>query len=427
MTIEELKNELGTTLKAFKDENEKRLKEVENLGAAQATTVQNVENLNGRIDEIKDSINTLSKNLGNQLDALAVNGGNRSDPKAAEARTVYAKMLSARTGKQVTPEHVEAYQNAFGQFLRNGETPEIRAAMSVGYEQGGGLLVGPAIESRIVSKLYETSPMRQIAFIQPISTSDGIKGIVDNDEASSGWTSERASRTETNTPELGKYEIAVHEQYAEPRITQQLLDDAAVDPEAWLAGKVADKLIRTENTAFVTGNGSGKPRGFLDYDKATTADSTRAWNVLQYVASGSSGAFAASAPFDKVFDLVFAVKNQYRANAVFAGNRTTLAAIRKLKDGQSNYLIKVENGAVVETIAGYRFVEMADMPDIAADAYSLAFGDFRSAYTIVDRAGISVLRDPYTAKPYVKFYTTKRVGGGLVNGEAVKLMKFAAS
>ena len=254
--------------------------------------------------------------------------------------------------------------------------------------------------------------------------------------ASGGWVGEKASRADTNTPGVGEQTIEVFEQYAQPKATQRLLDDAEVDIEAWLAGKIADILTRTENTAFVSGNGVNKPKGFLGYASAavTTADASRDWGKLQYIATGAAGAFAspnASAsrlPADVLIDLIQATKPLYRANGRFAMNRATAGAVRKLKDGDNNYLWQPSIVAgQPDQLLGYPVSELEDMPDIASNTFSIAFGDFRRGYQVIDRQGIRVLRDPYTEKPFVKFYTTKRVGGDVTDFDAIKLLKFGTS
>ena len=432
MTPEEIKAALQATLAEFKAANDKALAEAQAHGKTSADTAEKVTKLNASIDELKDQLNTMAKNVGDKIAALAVGGGGGSgaDPKA-KARQL--KAFNAAIGKSLSADQVDSYANAFGEYLRTGEknalTPDVRAALSVGYEQGGGVWVPPDTSGPMVKKIYETSPMRQVATVVTIS-SDAYEGMVDNDEATTGWTSETGTRQETKTPEVGKYRIETFEQYAKPKITQQLLDDANIDVAGWLGDKVAEKLGRTENTAFVVGNGSGKPRGFLDYSKVATRTK---WDQIGYVPTGAAGAFltpsGTASPADAIIDLMTSIKAAYRQGAVFMATRKTIAAIRKLKDGQGNYMVgnTFSQGAFVETLFGFPLIEAPDMPEIAANSFSLAFGNFKAAYIIVDRAGIKVLIDPYTDKPYVQFYTTKRTGGGLINGEAIAVLKFATT
>jgi HK97 family phage major capsid protein len=213
------------------------------------------------------------------------------------------------------------------------------------------------------------------------------------------------------------------ELYAMPAATQSLLDDAAVDIDQWVAEEVRVAFAEQEGAAFVTGNGTNKPKGFLDYTKVANGSWT--WGSIGTISTGVSGAFPASNPADKLIDLVYAVKTGYRANAHFVFNRATQSAIRKLKDGDGTYLWQPSlKPGEASTLMGFPVAESEDMPNIGADAYAIAFGDFRRGYLIVDRVGIRVLRDPYSAKPYVLFYTTKRVGGGVQDFDAIKLLKF---
>ena len=280
----------------------------------------------------------------------------------------------------------------------------------------------PDMSGRIVTKEFETSVIRAFANIQTIST-DALEGMYDLDEASVGWVGETAARTETNTPQLGAWRIPVHEIYANPAATQKLLDDAEINMETWLANKVGEAMGRAENTASVSGNGVGKWRGFLTYANGTTLPGT-----IEQSATGVSGGFAASgAGVDIFYTVVGKTKARYRVNASWAMNRTAVADVRKLKDSDGAYIWQPSAQAgIPDRLAGYPIAPFEDMPAIAADSLSIAFADFREAYQIVDRSGIRVLRDQYTNKPYVHFYTVKRSGGDVVNFEAIKLIKFGS-
>lgn len=302
-----------------------------------------------------------------------------------------------------------------------------RKAMQAGSDPDGGYMLPHSTTGRTVTKLFEQSIMRQICNVQVIGTSK-LEGMVDNNEADAGWVSELGTRSDTTTPQVGKYEIEAHEMYAMPKISQKLLDDAATDVEGWLAGKVADKFARVEGAAFWTGNGVGKPRGLSTYTTVSTADDTRAWGQFQYIATGASGDFHTT-KMDPIQDLIGAFKDQYLNNAQFVMRREARTKLRKMKEATSDRYLWEPSLQVgqPERLNGYAVRIDQYMPAIAADSLSVAFGDFREAYTIVDRIGIRTLRDPYTAKPYVVFYSTKRTGGGATNTEAVKFLKFAAS
>ncbi len=302
-----------------------------------------------------------------------------------------------------------------------------RKALSAGSDPDGGYMLPHSTVGRMVAKIYEQSTMRQLANVQTIST-DKLEGIIDNNEADAGWVSELGTRSDTTTPTLGKYEIQAHEMYAMPKVSQKLIDDAATNVEAWLAGKVADKFARVEGAAFTTGNGVGKPRGLFAYTTAATADDTRAWGTFEHVKTGTNGAFNTTTKSDPLFDLIGAFKDQYLQNASFLMRREMRTAIRKLK-GATSDLYLWEPGLAVGTpdrLLGYSVKIDQYVPAMATDSLSLALGDFREAYTIVDRIGVRTLRDPFTAKPYIVFYSTKRTGGGAVNFEAVKFLKLSA-
>jgi HK97 family phage major capsid protein len=393
----ELMQELAKTFTAFREASDKEIADMKK-GQADILNTIKANNLNQRLDQIQDQINNFAK--------------------------VQNRQGLGTDGSAVTEEQ-RAYKNALLAYVRRGPavSSEIQAALSVGSDADGGFLVHPDLSGRIVKLVFETSPVRQVANVVTIGT-DALEGINDLDEAGAGWTGETDARNETTSPKIGEYRIPAHELYAEPRATQKMLDDASLDIEAWLAGKVADKLSRLENASFFAGDGVKKPRGFLTYAAGTPSAS--AFNVIEQVVSGANGAFAGTNPGDALINLVYALKSAYRQNAVFMLRRATLAAVRRLKDGQGNYLwqpdFQQRQGG---TLLGFNVVEAEDMPALAANSLSIAFGDFNAGYQIVDRAGIRILRDAYTAKPYVKFYTTKRTGGDVVNFEAIKLMKFS--
>lgn len=321
------------------------------------------------------------------------------------------------------------YKSAYFNLLRKGNIAMLsgdeQKALQAGVDSDGGYLLPSATVGRVVKKVYELSPIRQIANVQTIST-DALEGVADTGEASYGWASETGTRSETDSPTVGKYRIEAHEMYAAPKATQKLIDDAAVDVESWLAAKVADKFARVEGAAFITGTGVGQPRGFTKYTTAATADATRTWGELEHVMSGASADFASSNPADKLFDLIGAFKQAYLQNAKWVTLRSVIAKIRKFKEATTNAYMWQPGlqAGQPDKLLGYPIVIAQDMPALAADSLSLAFGDFMEGYQVVDRIGIRTLRDPFTAKPYVVFYSTKRVGGGVVNSEAIKFIKF---
>ncbi len=317
------------------------------------------------------------------------------------------------------PPDLSAYKAAYGTYLRKGEDYGLadleHKALSVGSDPDGGYTVTPEMSSRVSTTIFESSPIREIATVETIGASS-MEILVDDDQPGSGWVAESATRTETTTPQVRKIEIPVHELYAEPRATQRILDDANFDVEAWLSGKIADRFARDEATAFVSGDGVGKPRGFITFPAGT------GFGQIEQVNSGHASLVQA----DGLISLQNALKQGYLTGAVWAMKRTTIGEVRKLKDSNNQYLW--QPGLAQDhppTLLGHPVRAADDMPVVAANALAIAFGNFRAAYTIVDRVGIRVLRDPFTAKPFVKFYTTRRVGGDVVNFEAIKLQKIA--
>lgn len=322
----------------------------------------------------------------------------------------------------------DEYKAAQERYLRKGldelELGE-RKTLSVGSDADGGYFVTPDTTGMIVKKVYETSPIRQIASVQVIST-DALEGIEDLGEAGAGYAGEQATSGDTTTPQIGKWRIPVYWIDTEPKTTQQLLDDAMVDIEGWLSGKVGDKLGRFENSEFV--NGTAKIRGLASYTTAADSGAGVTWGTIGHVVTGANGAFvaAASFPADPLLDLIGTVKEAYLQNARFLTRRSVITLMRKLKDtsGQLLWQPSLVLG-VPESFAGYPITRAEDMPAIATNSLSLAFGDFAQAYQVVDRQGVRVLRDNLTSKPYVKFYTTKRTGGAVINFEAIKFLRFS--
>ncbi|HZL30409.1 MAG TPA: phage major capsid protein [Pseudolabrys sp.] len=321
------------------------------------------------------------------------------------------------------------HKQAFESYVRSGESTGLRSlelkALTVSGSDHGGYLVPPEVETQIGARLTAISPIRGIAGQRTISGNVYKKPFMTAGPAV-GWVGETDARTQTTAPTLDELSFPAMELYAMPAATSALLEDSAVNIDEWLGQEVEQVFAAQEGTAFVTGDGSNKPKGFLAYD--TVDNGSWEWGKLGTIASGVSAAFPASNPSDVLVDLIYAVNAGYRQNAVFVMNRKTQSAIRKFKDTAGNYLWQppaVAGGRA--SLMTFMVVEAEDMPDIAANSLSIAFGDFNRGYLVVDRAGVTVLRDPYTAKPYVLFYTTKRVGGGVQDFDAIKLMKFSAS
>lgn len=315
---------------------------------------------------------------------------------------------------QPIDEKKAAYKKAYNTYLRKGGKYENEVkAMNEESDADGGFLVPIEMSSEIVKKVFESSPMREISSVQSISSSQ-LEIFEDLDEMASGWVGESQARTSTATPALKKIMIPVHELYAMPPASQNLLDDAAINLESWIAEKVSDKFARDESTAFVNGNGVMKPKGILQYGAGD------GFGLIEQIVSGSAAAITA----DGLISLVYSLKEPYHNGAQFIMRRASEKSVRKLKDSQNRYLWEPGlNGQSQATLLGYGIKWAADMDAEGSNALCIAFGNFKAGYQIVDRVGIRILRDPYSSKGQVLFYTTKRVGGGVKNFEAIKLQK----
>jgi HK97 family phage major capsid protein len=339
---------------------------------------------------------------------------------AVAATAVTRPVLS---GASVTDPAKSAFVDG---YLRRGSEVELKSVSGV-VAADGGFAVPREIDEIIDSTLKAISPIRAIANVVRVGSS-GYRKLVTQNGVTSGWASETATRPETATPTFNEIVPSFGELYANPAATQAMLDDAAFDVESWLASEIATEFAKAEGAAFVNGNGSNKPKGFLTAPTAATGDATRPFGTLQHVASGVAGAFATSNPQDKLVELVHALRAPYRQGATWVMNASTLSAIRKFKTTDGAFIWQAGLSAgQPDTLLGYPVVEAEDMPDIAANSLSIAFGNFKAGYLIAERTETNILRDPYSNKPYVHFYATKRLGGALTNSEAIKLMKFAIS
>ncbi len=323
------------------------------------------------------------------------------------------------------------HQKAFDAYVRSGDDDALRGlvlegkAMSTSVAADGGYLVSPRTAETIQGVLRSQASIRALANVVAIDGS-AYEVLVDHTEFGSGWATEAVATAETGTPSIDKILIPLHELSALPKVSQRLLDDSAFDVEEWLAERIGDRFARAEANAFVAGNGVDKPRGFLDHTKV--ANATWAWGSIGYVATGVAGAFAAASPGDALVDLVYGLGARYRANATFVMNSRTAGVVRKLKDADGRFLWSDGLAAGEPArLLGYPVLIAEDMPDVANDAFAIAFGDFRAGYTIAERPDLRVLRDPFSAKPNVLFYATKRVGGGVSDYAAIKLLRFAVS
>jgi HK97 family phage major capsid protein len=346
-------------------------------------------------------------------------------------------MLNAKTmsyGRPALSARAETeapHQKAFNAYLRSGDDDGLRGltlegkALSTAVAADGGYLVDPQTAERIQSMLLSTSSLRSLANVVQIEATS-FDLIVDRSEVGSGWATEAAATTETATPVIERISIKLHELAAMPKASQRLLDDSAFDVEGWLAEKIATRFIRAEAAAFINGDGVDKPKGILLPTKV--ANASWVWGQIGYVPTGAAADFAAVNPADAIINLVYALGSDYRGNAAFVMNSKTVGAVRKMKDADGRFLWSDGLAAGEPSrLMGYPVLVSEDMPDIAANAYAIAFGDFRSAYTIAERPDLRILRDPFSAKPNVLFYANKRVGGDITDYAAIKLLKIAVS
>ncbi|ARQ75200.1 phage major capsid protein [Pseudomonas fragi] len=392
--IEDVAEALGKKFDEFKKTNDKRIDGLE----------EEKGKLSGQVDTLNEKLS--------ELDEL----------KSSLEKELIALKRPDGTGTKAASEH----KTAFMQFVRKGiETGlgELQAkALQVGVESDGGFAVPEELDRSIIELLRDTSPMRQVCNQITVGSPD-YKRLVNLGGHGSGWVGETDPRPATNTPKLGNISAFMGELYANPQATQTSLDDIFFNAEEWLNSEVARDFSEKEGNAFLKGDGVNKPKGLLAYGLDLKGDDERAFGVLQKLITGTAGKITG----DNLIDLIHALKAGYRANGTWMMGNLTVAYVRKLKDSEGNYLWRpgLESGAP-SVLLGYGITENEDMPDVAADANAIAFGDFKRAYTVVDRIGTRVLRDPYTNKPFVGFYTTKRVGGMLVDSQAVKILTLSA-
>jgi HK97 family phage major capsid protein len=336
-------------------------------------------------------------------------------------------MNGLQGGRAPASPESRAYANAFDGWFRRGQGETalhdlaVKAQMSVGSDPDGGYMAPFEMEQEIERVLMKVSAMRKIARVINI-TAATYKKLFSLGGAAAGWVGEEDARPAGATPRLSEMEFVPGEIYAQPFATQALLDDAFVDLAAWLANEVSISFMEQEGGGFISGNGIKKPRGVFTYD--TVADNAWVWGKLGFIKTGDANTIPSP---DCLIDLTQTIKQGYRTNATWLMNRYTAGVLRKLKDGEGDYLWQppVILGQAA-SLLGYPIADDDNVPDVGANAYPVAFGDFQRGYLIVDRMGVRVLRDPFTNKPFIGFYTTKRVGGGVQNFEAIKLLQVSA-
>ncbi len=390
--VEQVAQELQAKFDAFKEKNDKRLEAVE---LEKGKLAGEVETLNGKLSELDE----LKSALEEELKQVKRPAGGPQSKAASEHKT------------------------AFIGFMRKGKDDGLRElerkALQVGVDEDGGYAVPEELDRTILNLLKDEVVMRQEATTITVGGAN-YKKLVNLGGTASGWVGETDSRPETDASKLGQIEPFMGEIYGNPQATQTMLDDAFFNVEDWINSELAIEFAEQEEIAFTSGNGTKKPKGFLAYASTLDPDKTRAFGTLQHILSGA----AAGVTADAIIKLVYTLRKVHRNGAKFMMNNNSLFAIRILKDSEGNYLWRpgLELGQP-SSLVGYGVAENEQMPDIAADAKAIAFGNFKRGYTIVDRIGTRILRDPYTKKPFVGFYTTKRTGGMLVDSQAIKLLQ----
>ncbi|MBK4723912.1 phage major capsid protein [Pantoea agglomerans] len=394
--VEDVARNLQKRFDEFREKNDKRLEAVEQ---EKGKLAGEVETLNGKLSEL----DALKSSLEEELKAVKRPGGGTESKAATEHKT------------------------AFMQFMRKGHEDGLREleqkALQTGVDADGGFAVPEELDRTLLDILKNQVVMRQESNVITVGTSD-YKKLVNLHGAGSGWVGETAARPATNTPQLAQIVPFMGEIYGNPQATQTMLDDAFFNVEAWINSELSLEFAEKEEIAFTTGDGTLKPKGFLAYPSAVTDDKTRAFGTLQHILSGATGGVTA----DAIIKLIYTLRKVHRTGAKFMMNNNSLFQVRILKDSEGNYLwrpgLELEQPS---TLGGYGIAENEQMPDVAADAKAIAFGNFKRGYTIVDRIGTRILRDPYTNKPYVGFYTTKRTGGMLADSQAIKLLQIGTA
>ena len=430
--IEQLAKDLGEAVTEVRKTSEALEKKYDGLDKDKVekldTAIQEVSKKLSEIDVIKAGQEKAAESLEEtqkQMAILAAQGDAPDGATLEKARVAFSGFLRKA-------ENDAEYKELMGdvvdgllakEFKNVGDGDFVKKTMTVGNDGNGGYLAPTEFGGIVMGRIFETSPVRSVANVMTTSASE-IEFVLDDDEPDAGWVGEVSSRPETNTPGVGQIIIPAHEIYAQPKASQKLLDDAGVDIEAWLAGKVSRKFSRVENTAFVAGDGSQKAKGFMAY-AAWAAAGVYERNAVEQINSGASADFDG----DSFKALQNGLTEDYQGNAVWMMKRSTWANVTTLKDTTGRYLFETfsnfRDGDQLQ-ILGKKVVLADDMPAQAANSLSVVYGDFGEGYTVVDRIGIRVLRDPYTSKPFVKFYFTKRTGGAVTNYEALKIMKLAA-
>jgi len=411
--ISDVISKLGSEFAEFKKANAERLDQIEKKGDADPL-------LGEKVDKMAASLADLS---------TAKDSAEASAKAAQEQIADLEEQINAPTfsGKSINADKLKAARELYirkgdGAALEEINAPQVKS-LNLSNDGDGGVFYSVTQDPDIIDLVTETSPMRQCARVVNVSTS-AYEVARKTGVSSTAWRTELESTSDTSTPTVGLKRIETHEQYAQALATTKMLDDAAFDVEGWLNADIAEQQTVAQNTAFITGNGVDRPRGFLDYTAATSPTTEQ----IEYTATGAAGAWGSTNPHLALITCAYSLKAAYRAGAKWMMSKDRVADVMKFIDGDGNTIWQPGLAAgEPSTLLGYGIVEAEDMPAVAANSLSVAFGNFMSGYTVVDRQGVTVLRDPFTNRGYITLFVTSRVGGDVTNHDAIKVMKFASS
>lgn len=408
---------IGRSHEEYKQVSDQRWKELEKRGSADPLLEEKLARIDKSLSDDVKKKEQLEVELKRALDAIDALAKKANRPRGGGHDDLTADQLD--------------HKRAFANFIKKGDETGLEElqlkALSASVDSEGGYAVPENLDREISKRLRDVSPVRSVCRVIETGVAN-YKKPVSQGKAVGGWVGEKGARPQTDTPSLAIFEPSFGEMYANPAATKTILEDGFFDVEAWLAEEVEMTFAEMEGVAFVSGDGVNKPKGFLTHTTTTAVDGARTFGQIQHILSGAAGAFTnGTGATDALINMFYALKAGYRQQAQWMMGSPTVSAIRKLKDADGNYIWQPGLSVGEATsLLDRPLVTAEEMPQIAADSLSIALADWKRAYTVIDRMGTQVLRDPFTNKPFIHFYTTKRVGGGLENDDAIKLMKFAA-
>ena len=428
-TLEQLNTtieKIVSAVETMRQKNDERLKEIEKKGSADPLLSASITAIQAEVAELKtmrETMEELRKKMGRPQ--IGAGGGREISPEAKEHRTALLGYLRNPNSRDVA-DRLERAEKSARKAEDAASLEYEKRAIATTTDGAGGYAVPEQIASTIEAELLETSPLRNLVNVVTVGTKD-YEELVNKRGTSYGWAGETDARSETNTPTLAEIAPTFGTLYAYPKATEESLQDMFFDVESWLAGEVVEAFAAGEENAIVNGNGTNKPTGFLQGPTpVVTADGARAFGTLQFIATGQAATWKATTPLDTFTQTIYELKKGYRANARWLMNKAIAGEIMLFKDADNNYMWQqsVLEGQP-DRLLGYAVAESEEMPDKAANAFSVAFGDFKAGYTLADLAGMRITRDELTTPGYVKWYVRRRLGGKIRKSEAIKLIKFS--